>query len=321
MQMHYFLKYFYLGFIPLNYTFATVGYEMFFSLEKISTFANCEMGDSPSDSALQHEEVADLFCEDIRPSNFRVIQVDSNQKRLCEVRIRSDWYRCILCPKEPKKGSSKKTQSCPPGRLQKKCSKGSDRRKFYFYHLSSPKPLSSPFFQPAGWGQSTVTVLAHGFEEGDIVMFSNSSSFNQIGGLYFKIAKVVDANNFKIDLDSLDYPNPISATNVQKLFVPASWTPKNKTIVGIEMGPTTKIKTSTNHGLHIGQYVELSIPKAFGAQKLDGVRGRVSGIGAKNSFELKIDSSTATDFSFSLNADTSADFPAVKPARTRFYSQ
>ena len=319
--MHYFLKYFYLGFIPLNYCFATVTYEMCFLPEKIGTFASCEREDSLADDSVQQDRVPDLFCEDILPCNFRVIRVDTNQKRLCEVRIRGDWYQCILCPKEWKNKGSKKTQSSLSGRLQKKCSKASDCRKFFFYNLSSPKPLSSPFLQPAGWGQTTVTVLGHGFEQGDIVKFSNSNSSSQNPGLFFKVAIVVDANNFKIDLDSSNFPCTFDDLYVQKLFVPACWTPRMKTIVGIEQGPYTRIKTSTNHGLNVGQFVELSIPKAFGAQKLDKMRGKIIRVETDNTFVLKIDSSAVTDFSFSLSDGALSSFPVVKVTRTEVYSR
>lgn len=180
--------------------------------------------------------------------------------------------------------------------------------------FAAQKSMSAPFSASAGFGQTTITVLNHGYVAGDIIKITNTTSMRQIGGMFFQVAIVVDANNFKINLDSSGFASQATAGVCQKLIVPQLWQPRQKFIVGITLGATTTIKTSVDHGYSVGQLVTLQVPSDFGSVQLNGLRGRISSVPAADEFVVDIDSSAATAFAFPASGAVPFSFAQVEPA-------
>jgi hypothetical protein len=180
--------------------------------------------------------------------------------------------------------------------------------------FAAQKSMSAPFSASAGFGQTTITVLNHGYVAGDIIKITNTTSMRQIAGMFFQVAIVVDGNNFKINLDSSGFASQATAGVCQKLIVPQLWQPRQKFIVGITLGATTTIKTSVDHGYSVGQLVTLQVPSDFGSVQLNGLRGRISSVPAANEFVVDIDSSAATAFAFPASGAVPFSFAQVEPA-------
>jgi len=180
--------------------------------------------------------------------------------------------------------------------------------------FAAQKNMSNPFSASAGFGQTTITVLNHGYVAGDIIKITNTTSMRQIAGMFFQVAIVVDANNFKINLDSSGFASQATAGVCQKLIVPQLWQPRQKFIVGITLGATTTIKTSVDHGYSVGQLVTLQVPSDFGSVQLNGLRGRISSVPAADEFVVDIDSSAATAFAFPVSGAVPFSFAQVEPA-------
>ncbi len=181
-------------------------------------------------------------------------------------------------------------------------------------NFAAQKSMSAPFSASAGFGQTTITVLNHGYVAGDIIKITNTTSMRQIGGMFFQVAIVVDANNFKINLDSSGFASQATAGVCQKLIVPQLFEPRQRFIVAITLGATTTIKTSVDHGYSVGQLVTLQVPSDFGSVQLNGLRGRISSVPADDEFVVDIDSSAATAFAFPASGAVPFSFAQTEPA-------
>ena len=83
------------------------------------------------------------------------------------------------------------------------------------------------------------------------------------------------------------YPGPIPPyTNFP--IEPENFQPRLFDIADISFGQTTTVTTTTNQDYVLGQSCRLIIPKAFGAQQLNGAQGIVIQIPASNQVVLNI---------------------------------
>lgn len=162
---------------------------------------------------------------------------------------------------------------------------------------------------------AVVTVTAHGYSTGDVVMFkglfqSSSTGMSQINGIPFTITKV-DANSFTIpwNTNQSNYTalsgSPSSAT-VMKVLYPYIYFPGVSFISAITTGTTTTIDTANAHNLVVGQEVAFRIPSAWGTTQLNSlpntsipgspIYGYVVSVTDYNTVVVNIDSSSYTAF-------------------------
>jgi hypothetical protein len=117
-------------------------------------------------------------------------------------------------------------------------------------------------------------VTAHGYQSGDVVIFSGlystqyTAGMPQMNGIPFTINRT-DANNFTVPWNSnqTQYTalaaSPSGAT-VKKVLYPYLYFPGVSFIRGITTGTTTTIDTTDAHNLVIGQEVAFHIPTVRG---------------------------------------------------------
>lgn len=133
----------------------------------------------------------------------------------------------------------------------------------------------------------SVTVTAHGYSTGDIVVFEGlfqtaTTGMAQINTIPFQIT-VVDANTFTIpwNTNQSNYTalsaSPTGAT-VKKVLYPFLYAPGVSIINGITTGSTTTITTTTPHNLVVGDEVTFRIPTAYGTTQLNSIPTPAGGI-------------------------------------------
>lgn len=121
---------------------------------------------------------------------------------------------------------------------------------------------------------SVVTVTAHGYTSGDVVIFQNlletsTTGMPQIAGIPFTVT-VIDANSFSIPWNTnqtqyttLTAPSGFVPT-VKKVLYPYLYAPGVNIITGITTGSTTTIDTTSAHNFVVGQEVAIRMPQVPG---------------------------------------------------------
>ncbi len=119
-----------------------------------------------------------------------------------------------------------------------------------------------------------VTVTAHGYTSGDVVIFQNlfetsTTGMPQIAGIPFTIT-VIDANSFSIpwNTNQTQYTAISGAATggptVKKVLYPYLYAPGVNIISGITTGTTTTIDTTSAHNYVVGQEVAIRMPQVPG---------------------------------------------------------
>lgn len=125
---------------------------------------------------------------------------------------------------------------------------------------------------------AVVTVTAHGYTSGDVVVFSNlfettTTGMPQIAGIPFTIT-VIDANSFSIpwNTNQSNYTAISGAATgsptVKKVLYPFLYAPGVSIISAITTGSTTTIDTTDAHNFVVGQEVAIRMPQIPGVSPL-----------------------------------------------------
>ncbi len=123
-----------------------------------------------------------------------------------------------------------------------------------------------------------VTVTAHGYTSGDVVIFQNlyqtaTTGMPQIAGIPFTIT-VIDANSFSIpwNTNQSNYTAITGAATgsptVKKVLYPYLYAPGVSIISAITTGTTTTIDTTDAHNFVVGQEVAIRMPQVNGVSPL-----------------------------------------------------
>lgn len=160
-----------------------------------------------------------------------------------------------------------------------------------------------------------VTVTAHGYSTGDVVVFtglyqSSTTGMPQIDGIPFAIT-VIDANSFSIpwNTNQSNYTaltgSPAGAS-VKKVLYPYLYAPGVSWITAVTTGTTTTIDTTTAHNLVVGQEVAFRIPASWGTIQLNSlpnttipgspIYGYVVSVTDANTVVVNINSTSYTAF-------------------------
>lgn len=160
-----------------------------------------------------------------------------------------------------------------------------------------------------------VTVTAHGYVSGDVVVFqglsqSATTGMQQIAEIPFTIT-VIDANSFSIpwNTNQSGYTalsgSPATAF-VKKVLYPFIYAPGVSVISAITVGATTTIDTTSAHNLVVGQEVAFRIPPVWGTTQLNSlpnttipgspVYGYVVSVTDYNTVVVNINSTSYTAF-------------------------
>jgi hypothetical protein len=158
---------------------------------------------------------------------------------------------------------------------------------------------------------AVVTMLAHGFTTGDVVLLSNTTGMPQVGGQYYTVT-VLSASTFSIPVNSTGFA--AAATNVvaRKVAVGPLFVPQQRGITGITQASQAVVTTSTNHGLTAGQVVRILVPSRFGMTQINRVQAKILSVTA-NTMTLDVNSSSFTAFAYPIVAQYPVNFPQVVP--------
>ncbi len=134
-----------------------------------------------------------------------------------------------------------------------------------------------------------VTVTAHGYSSGDVVIFQNlyetsTTGMPQIDGIPFTIT-VIDANSFSIpwNTNQSNYTAISGAAtgtasglpSVKKVLFPYLYAPGVNIITAITRGTTTTIDTTSAHNFVVGQEVAFRIPVEWGTTQLNSLPNNI----------------------------------------------
>lgn len=123
-----------------------------------------------------------------------------------------------------------------------------------------------------------VTVTAHGYASGDVVIFQNlyettTTGMPQIDGIPFTITRI-DANSFSIpwNTNQTAYTaitgGATGGPTVKKVLYPYLYAPGVSIISAITTGTTTTIDTTDAHNFVVGQEVAIRMPQIQGVSPL-----------------------------------------------------
>lgn len=123
-----------------------------------------------------------------------------------------------------------------------------------------------------------VTVTAHGYKSGDVVIFQNLyetaiTGMPQIDGIPFTITRI-DANSFSIpwNTNQSEYTAITGAATggptVKQVLYPYLYAPGVSIITAIGTGSTTTIHTTDAHNFVVGQEVAIRMPQVSGVSPI-----------------------------------------------------
>lgn len=163
---------------------------------------------------------------------------------------------------------------------------------------------------------AVVTVTAHGYSTGDVVVFDGlyqtqyTAGMPQLSRLPFVIT-VTGANTFTIDFNTNQSnftalsASPTGAS-VRKVLYPFLYSPGVSYIADLTLGATTTVETMDPHNCVAGQQVAFRIPDSFGTVELNSLPnelvpgrpayGYVQSVTDSNTLVVAIDSSSYTAF-------------------------
>lgn len=161
------------------------------------------------------------------------------------------------------------------------------------------------------------TATAHGFVDGDTVVFSKLTNMPQIATIFFDIDNVT-ANTFELKYFDTNTANFTTETGFTVRRVPlefgsVNWTNAFATLIDITVGATTQVQTATDFEdlqYEVGAVLRFAVPPEFGTVQLDGVAGTVTAYNSStNTYTLDIDSSTFTSFAWPASSAVPMRFP------------
>jgi hypothetical protein len=161
---------------------------------------------------------------------------------------------------------------------------------------------------------AVVTITAHGFSTGDVVILEGTTGMLQVSGIPFSIT-VTGANTFTIPVNSAGFAAAATAASAKKLLFPYVFTPYISDITALTLGSSTTVSTAIPHGLSVGNTVRLMVPAPWGSTQISGQQGMVTSVPSATSFVVTINSSAASAFSFPTSAVAGAgvSMPQVIP--------
>jgi hypothetical protein len=196
---------------------------------------------------------------------------------------------------------------------------------FTFFSAGSPtygavQVMSGAFATAAN--PVNITVTAHGYQTGDVVVVYGTTGMLQIAGTPYVITRV-DANNFTIPVNGSGFAAAATAGSVKQLFYPDLYIPEACTITAITQATSAVITTSVNHSFVVGQEVAFTIPSQWGMVQLSTayyLRNISNGIPQQayvtavtaNTVTVNINSTGFTAFSYPTSAITAL---GVSPAQ------
>jgi hypothetical protein len=127
---------------------------------------------------------------------------------------------------------------------------------------------------------AVVTVTAHGYSTGQVVVFEGlfqtpTTGMPQMAGQAFSVT-VIDANTFSVNWNTTgsNYTaltgSPAGAT-VKQVLYPFLYAPGVSYIAAITLGPTTTVSTTAPHNLVVGSEVAFRIPLSWGTYQLNSL--------------------------------------------------
>lgn len=159
-----------------------------------------------------------------------------------------------------------------------------------------------------------VTIVAHGYQTGDIVRLYTTTGMLQYAGLDFVITRTA-ANTFTLDGgNSAAFLAPATAVTARRVLIGRGFFPGVRTITGITAANPGVVTTATPHGLVTGQRVRLSVTPAFGMVEANGLLVTVTALTA-TTFSIGVDTTAFTAFAYPTSAIAAAGvtFPIVTP--------
>lgn len=160
-------------------------------------------------------------------------------------------------------------------------------------------------------------IASHGLVVGDVFVVLNPAVMKQLGGNFFQVATVSDANNVIITnpgfMNTANFSNETSF-NIRKLKIPVQFVPKVSVIVNISQANPMVVTTSVAHGLVAGQKVKVRVPDNFGMVEANGLSGVITAVTATTFTIGSIDSSAFTAFAWPASASPfESNFAQVVP--------
>lgn len=159
-----------------------------------------------------------------------------------------------------------------------------------------------------------VTIVAHGYQTGDIVRIYTTTGMLQYAGLDFVITRTA-ANTFTLDGgDTAAFLAPATAVTARRVLIGRGFFPGVRTITGITAANPGVVTTATPHGLVTGQRVRLSVTAPFGMVEANGLLVTVTALTA-TTFSIGVDTMAFTAFAYPTSAVAAAGvtFPIVTP--------
>lgn len=151
------------------------------------------------------------------------------------------------------------------------------------------------------------TAAGHGFQNGDVVIFSKLTNMTQFGRIFFTIDNVT-TNTFEIKYFNTNTANFTAETSfeVRKVStVITSWSNSNVAVSAITKGSTTQVETSVDTPdltPVVGDVVRFVIPSVYGMTEINNLTAKVTAYNSTtNIHTLDINSSAFTDFAYPAN--------------------
>lgn len=172
---------------------------------------------------------------------------------------------------------------------------------------------------------AVASITAHGFQNGQKVILTNTTGMLQIAGMQFTVDNV-SANAFNLDgLNASGFAAAATAVTARAIapFQPVE--PESLFITAISQATSAVCTTSIYHQYVVGQEVRFSVPSSFGMTQINGLTGIITAVGQtggpslatyNNQFTVNINSSGFSAFAFpaSTSVPTTALFATVAPA-------
>lgn len=140
------------------------------------------------------------------------------------------------------------------------------------------------------------TASTAGLIDGDVIRLSNIVGAPQLAGIDFVI-DVINGTTF-----SLENAPQIAVAGTAGFFrvipFPSIFYPRRRVITAITNALLAEITTSVPHGYLVGQEIRFHVPAIFGMTEMDGLNGTVTEVIDTSTFEVNIDSSGFTAFTF-----------------------
>jgi len=146
---------------------------------------------------------------------------------------------------------------------------------------------------------------------GSWALLESTTGALQLSGIpWFLTVVTVSAGtttyNIGDSFSSASFMAGASGVIAKQVLYPAVFFPYVSYIVGMTLGSTTTVVTSTPNGLSVGDTIRLVVPSIWGPSQISGQQGMVFSITDPYTFVVNINSSAATAFAFPNSAQAAA---------------